>query len=54
MNHIFDAEDEGQDSAQLKFLETLIDKLLSTMGFSQAKTPNRGSAIICGDQLLLW
>ena len=28
MNHIFDTEDEGQDSTQLKFLKTLIDKLI--------------------------
>jgi hypothetical protein len=51
MNHISDTEDEGQGSTQLKFLETLIDKLLSTMGFSKAKTPNRCSAILWDDQL---
>ena len=28
MNHIFDTEDEGQSSTQLKFLKTLIDKLI--------------------------
>ncbi|MGB7060757.1 MAG: hypothetical protein WBF13_00205, partial [Candidatus Zixiibacteriota bacterium] len=28
MNHIFDTEDEGQSSTQLKFLKTLIDKLV--------------------------
>jgi len=31
MNHIFDAEDEGQDSTQLKFLKTLIDKLIKRL-----------------------
>jgi len=31
MNHIFDTEDEGQDSTQLKFLETLIDKLIKRL-----------------------
>jgi len=28
MNHIFDTGDEGQSSTQLKFLKTLIDKLI--------------------------
>jgi hypothetical protein len=28
MNHIFDTEDEGQSSTQLKFLKTWIDKLV--------------------------
>ena len=28
MNHIFDTEDEEQSSTQLKFLKTLIDKLV--------------------------
>ncbi len=28
MNHIFDTEDEEQSSTQLKFLKTLIDKLI--------------------------
>ncbi len=31
MNHVFDTEDEGQDSTQLKFLETLIDKLIKRL-----------------------
>ena len=31
MNHIFDTEDQGQDSTQLKFLETLIDKLIKRL-----------------------
>ena len=31
MNHIFDTEDEEQDSAQLKFLKTLIDKLIKRL-----------------------
>jgi hypothetical protein len=31
MNHIFDTEDEGQDSTQLKFLKTLIDKLIKRL-----------------------
>ena len=31
MNHIFDTEDEGEDSTQLKFLKTLIDKLIKRL-----------------------
>ena len=31
MNHIFDTEDEGQSSSQLKFLKTLIDKLIKRL-----------------------
>ena len=31
MNHIFDTEDEGQSSTQLKFLKTLIDKLIKRL-----------------------
>jgi len=31
MNHITDTEDEGQDSTQLKFLKTLIDKLIKRL-----------------------
>jgi hypothetical protein len=31
MNHIFDTQDEAQDSTQLKFLKTLIDKLIKRL-----------------------
>ncbi|MGB3092041.1 MAG: hypothetical protein WBC42_02375 [Candidatus Zixiibacteriota bacterium] len=31
MNHIFDTEDEEQSSTQLKFLKTLIDKLIKRL-----------------------
>jgi len=31
MNHIFDTEDEGESSTQLKFLKTLIDKLIKSL-----------------------
>jgi hypothetical protein len=43
-----------EQATQLKFLETLIDRLLSTMGFRKAKTPNGCSAILWDDNLLLW
>ena len=52
MNHIFDTEDEGQSSTQLKFLQTLLDKLLSTMGFRKAKTHGGIYAILWDDNLL--
>ena len=31
MNHLIDTEDEGQSSTQLKFLKTLIDKLIKRL-----------------------
>jgi hypothetical protein len=43
MNHVFDTDDEEQSSTQLKFLKTLIDKLIK----------GRCSAILWDDNVLL-
>ncbi|MGB2769306.1 MAG: hypothetical protein WBC88_06240 [Candidatus Zixiibacteriota bacterium] len=43
-----------EQATQLKFLETSIDRLLSTMDFRKTKTPNGCSAILWDDNLLLW
>ncbi|MGB2804593.1 MAG: hypothetical protein WBD64_06840 [Candidatus Zixiibacteriota bacterium] len=40
MNHIFDTEDEGQSSTQLKFLKTLIDKLIKAREHPTGATPS--------------
>ncbi|MGB2981190.1 MAG: hypothetical protein WBC77_08085 [Candidatus Zixiibacteriota bacterium] len=63
MNHLIDTDDKKvadpelrrrEQATQFKFLETLIDRLLSTMGFRKTKTPNGCSAILWDVNLLLW
>ncbi len=43
MNHIFDTEDEEQSSTQLKFLKTLIDKLIRGRKYPTGATPSSGT-----------
>jgi hypothetical protein len=45
MNHILDTEDEGQDSTQLKFLKTLIDKLIRGPKHPTGAAPSSGMTI---------
>ncbi len=42
MNHIFDTEDEGQSSTQLKFLKTLMDKLIKGRKHPTGAPPSSG------------
>ena len=47
MNHIFDTEDEGQNSTQLKFLKTLIDKLIKGRKHPTGAPPSSGMTNSC-------
>ena len=43
MAHIFDTEDEGQSSTQLKFLKTLIDQLIKGRKHPTGAPPSSGT-----------